>query len=457
LFEKNSFQLRLSGEVTELFPVTTGLREGSVLSPILFSIFISDVEKEVLGPFPPQKFLLQDCVFEGVIVNGLLFADDLVIFARSEECLRARLRLLDTFVSARKLTVNTGKCEIVPFGCHSPGQFQFKFKGQFVPVVSKCKYLGVLFDHLCFLEAHGDSLVTKFQNAVVTFFRLARQLELSDLKTWSILQNSLLFSTLYGSELLNVHQLSCNLEPIFRKALRSYLGLPNQVSNNVLLSLFPDFSVKGLLLKKKCGFLRRMVAPCPTLASVFFIEDRVSSFPRDEGFSFGLRSDLATVGLEELSWSTDKTLVSHAIRHYNDTLAETAWRELSVAKSTRFLCVVFGDLATWHSFLTHAAAVNLASLRLALLTWTGSIGISVTKKKVSFCPFCRARLDSKHYLLCHQEPGFQLLLTSQARNGDFSLVLRYTISTFFRFMFRLRPSILSAEEASTLAILDSSS
>jgi hypothetical protein len=455
LFEKNSFRLRLSGEVTELFPVTTGLREGSVLSPILFSIFISSLEQEVLGPFPVSKFLLRDCVFDGVIVNGLLFADDLVIFALSEQCLRARLKMLHAFVKNHKLTVNTSKCEIVPFGCKRFDSFEFKFNGQAIPVVGKCKYLGVFFDHLNLLEAQKVSLVAKFQNATGAFFRLARHIKMSDLRSWEILQNSLLFSILYGSEMLDGSALAIELEPIFRKAVRSYIGLPNQVSNALLCSLFPRFSFQGLLVKKKWGFLRRMSLPCPTLAPVFFVEDRISSFVAEQGFSADLRKELGAVGLEELVWTLDKNLASCALSHHQASQMQALWRDLASARSTRFLCVVFGEFDLWHEFLRHAADVNLASLRIALLAWSGSVGTTIAKKKISFCPFCGARLDGKHFFLCDQEPGHQLSLTAQARQRNFAPVLSRTYQVYFRFLFRLRPSIISLEEAEILSALDS--
>jgi hypothetical protein len=335
LFEKNTFQLRLSDEVTDLFPVTTGLRKGSVLSPILFSIFISDLEHEVLGPFPSSKFLLQDCEFEGVLVNGLLFADDLIIFARSGQGLRYQLRLLEKYVDRQKLTVNVNKCEIVRFGKEGGAESGFKFKGQVVPENRKCKYLGILFDQEDVLQAHENALVVKFQNALGGFFKLARHMRLSELPVWSMLQDSLLFSILYGSEFVDGHRLAEKLDPLYRKALRAYIGLPNQVSNNVLSLLFPRFSFKTLFLKKKCSYLQRMTLPSPTLASVFFVEDRTEGFPKNQGFSADLKTELATIGVEELAWNSDKGLTTHALAAYQLSQRDKGWTSMSLGIAPR--------------------------------------------------------------------------------------------------------------------------
>ncbi len=447
LFEQNTFQLRLSDEVTELFPVVTGLREGSVLSPLLFSIFISDLEGEVLGPFPKEKFLLRDCVFGGVITNGLLFADDLIIFSYSEQGLRCRLKMLEKYVARKKLTVNVGKCEIVPFGCPENCQFQFRFCGQSVPVVRKCKYLGVTFGQNDALESHAAALVAKFRNAVGVFFKLARHLHLSDLRTWRVLQDSLLFSVLYGSEFVNSPKLAEQVELAYRNAVRSYIGVPTQVSNHVLSLLFPGFSVLQLLLKKKCGYLQRMWQSCPTLAPVFFVEDRVTDFPRDFGFSSDLKNELAEAGLLELTWATEKDLVSHALATFQDKMKSRWWSGMVTAASTRFLCITFGELDCWVDFVRAAAARDLATLRIVLLTWTGSVGLAATKQKVRVCPLCSKRLDAKHGLLCGQGPGYQLELTSRVRSRDWDYTLRRTACAYFRLLTRLRPTPLSPDEA----------
>jgi hypothetical protein len=58
----------------------TGLREGSVPSPLLFSLFISDISDEVIRPFGQGEFLKRDPELNGVPIPGLLYADDLVLF-----------------------------------------------------------------------------------------------------------------------------------------------------------------------------------------------------------------------------------------------------------------------------------------------------------------------------------------------------------------------------------------
>jgi hypothetical protein len=48
IFHKNTFAIQVGEKVTAEFSMITVLREGSVLSPLLFSLFISNINAEVI-------------------------------------------------------------------------------------------------------------------------------------------------------------------------------------------------------------------------------------------------------------------------------------------------------------------------------------------------------------------------------------------------------------------------
>jgi hypothetical protein len=116
IFYRNSFAIRTGNKVTREFPVITGLREGSVLSPLLFSLFISDFGEEVLRPFSPGDFVKRDPQLNGIPIPGLLYADDLVLLCLTGDLLRERLLRLANYACRNQLTVNVSKYEIMVFG-----------------------------------------------------------------------------------------------------------------------------------------------------------------------------------------------------------------------------------------------------------------------------------------------------------------------------------------------------
>ena len=61
------------GIKTEPIKIELGLRQGCVLSPILFALFIADLARKI------EKFE-GDVILGTQRINGLLFADDIILF-----------------------------------------------------------------------------------------------------------------------------------------------------------------------------------------------------------------------------------------------------------------------------------------------------------------------------------------------------------------------------------------
>ena len=72
----------LKGEKSDLFNVEQGMAQGCSLSPILFSLFINDLLKEV------EQAELGIQLSSGKRIGGMLFADDFVGVSDSSESLQ---------------------------------------------------------------------------------------------------------------------------------------------------------------------------------------------------------------------------------------------------------------------------------------------------------------------------------------------------------------------------------
>jgi exonuclease III len=121
--------------------VAKGVLQGDSISPLLFSLYIRDMEL-----FFREKGL------HGVTVDGshdilmLLFADDIIILADCKADLRNKLKCLANYCDKWKLTVNTQKTKIVPF--HKGGlkvKQGFFYNTETIEIVNKYRYLGVDF------------------------------------------------------------------------------------------------------------------------------------------------------------------------------------------------------------------------------------------------------------------------------------------------------------------------
>ena len=131
-----------STHITELFDCTFGVQQGSVLSPLLFTIFVNDIGQS----------LANTCQFSGVEVGilkiiYLLFADDLTLVSSSRIGLQRLLNQLYEYCCKWKLSVNTDKTKIIVFrrGGGLKNYEKWFYNGQRVSVISFYSYLGVVF------------------------------------------------------------------------------------------------------------------------------------------------------------------------------------------------------------------------------------------------------------------------------------------------------------------------
>ncbi len=130
--------VKLPQGITPPFQTSVGIKQGDNLSPTLFNIFIDDVCSYINNR--SQVLLNGECV------NSLLYADDLLIIAKSPKQLQQSLDKLDEYCKIWKLQVNTQKTKIVVFrNRKATGEHKFTLSNQPVEVVDSFTYLGVTF------------------------------------------------------------------------------------------------------------------------------------------------------------------------------------------------------------------------------------------------------------------------------------------------------------------------
>ena len=140
-----------------LFASTLDLRQGGVLSPLLFNLFIDDINDvfdETCDPVLAQ----------GKHLSHLLYADDLVLMSPSQNGSNSCLDKLEAYCHTWQLDANIKKSIVIifnPSGRKLLGP-HFYFQGELLEIVQSYCYLGV--DLLCsrsFRVARGN-LVNKF-------------------------------------------------------------------------------------------------------------------------------------------------------------------------------------------------------------------------------------------------------------------------------------------------------
>ena len=117
LYEKSEACVRVCREEGEWFEVGVGLRQGCVMSPWLFNLFMDAVMKEVREKAGDVGVTLWDerRNIEWK-VDWLMFADDTVLLGDSEEKLERLVQEFGRVCRRRKLSVNETKSKIMKIG-----------------------------------------------------------------------------------------------------------------------------------------------------------------------------------------------------------------------------------------------------------------------------------------------------------------------------------------------------
>ena len=99
LYSNPRSRVILNEHETEYFDCPVGVKQGDCLSPTLFAIFINDLATEI------RNSNIGVILEEGLLINILLYADDIVLFAENEEDLQSLLFIVECWCKKWRLEV----------------------------------------------------------------------------------------------------------------------------------------------------------------------------------------------------------------------------------------------------------------------------------------------------------------------------------------------------------------
>ena len=133
--------LKINNMYTRWFPSFYGVRQGDSLSPTLFSIFLNDLANSI-----QTAKLGIDIGTKNIGI--LMYADDVALLAEDENKLQREINILRDWCNTWRLNVNLAKSQIMHFRKSRKRltKFNFMFGDKPIEMVSKYRYLGIIFD-----------------------------------------------------------------------------------------------------------------------------------------------------------------------------------------------------------------------------------------------------------------------------------------------------------------------
>ena len=124
----------------ELFNVSNGVRQGGLISPRLFNIYIDALNVRLIDSGV-------GCNIGGIFINNLSYADDMVLISPSVKGLRSLVSICEIFATEHDITYNTKKTECMylrpPMSSFSINPIVY-LCGKRLAFVKQFKYLGHL-------------------------------------------------------------------------------------------------------------------------------------------------------------------------------------------------------------------------------------------------------------------------------------------------------------------------
>lgn len=157
------FKVKVSHDMSGLYPVTSGVPQGSVLGPTLFLLYINDLCYSIDHV---------DCI------EHKLFADDLKVYAELPKnnpdlICDAKQLILDTvhnWCETWQLRISVPKCLTLHLGGQNPLQ-DYHCGGANIPSSENCRDLGIVVDSKFNFHAHVTYVCNKTYRVINMLFR----------------------------------------------------------------------------------------------------------------------------------------------------------------------------------------------------------------------------------------------------------------------------------------------
>ena len=231
-----------------------GVKQGDCLSPTLFAIFINDLAIEL-----KQSGLGVDISTEfnaAIIVNVLLYADDIVLIAGNECDLQSLIFIVEKWCKNWRLELNLTKTNVMHVrNCQkAQSKFWFIFDFKSVPYCTQYKYLGTTINQYLSFKSTSESLCDSAGRALSSIITKMIKNSGFPYKVFTNLVNSCVNSiTDYAGSVIGFDQHEGPLK-IHLRAARAFLGVPKNAAKNAIISeidwLLPKYRTRINMIRQ---------------------------------------------------------------------------------------------------------------------------------------------------------------------------------------------------------------
>ena len=262
LYINTKCAVKIDDHRTSFFPYTIGVRQGCVLSPTLFNLYINELPKLLAETPESDPFILSNNV-----INSLLYADDLVILSQTQNGLQNCLNTLHTWSKKWLLEVNLKKTKVMILQKHksNPKNMKFNIGNNQIFMTDEYTYLGINLTPNTNFQSACQQLSEKARHAL---YKIRKKLDFHKLppnlgcKIFDsvispiLLYNSEIWGTYIGTDFTKWDKTQTEITHL--KFCKLYLGVNRKASNIGSRGKLGKFPLLVHTIKKTLTYIKAL-------------------------------------------------------------------------------------------------------------------------------------------------------------------------------------------------------
>ena len=249
IYSNQRVNVRYCGVNSEVWRLSRGVRQGSVLSSLLFSLYINGAIENILNS-------LVGCCFGSRPMQIIAYADDLVLLCPTRSGLQFLLNLLHSLLFNLGLNLNPNKSLCLKFNYKKSklNDFTFFIDGAAIKNVDQAKYLGFSIQSNLTIAPDIDRVMKHFNKQ---FFGFYVNFKFAHFSTLAFLFRTFCFS-LYGAELWYDRRGAMgalrSLATAFHGGIKRILKMGKRASSHYACNLLNMLTFDHLINKRQFKF-----------------------------------------------------------------------------------------------------------------------------------------------------------------------------------------------------------
>lgn len=197
MYDEVRYSVKFKEGATDMFPSEIGVKQGCILSPTLFSLYLNDMVNIFDSTCDPIQI-------ENMKLSALMYADDIVLLSESAEGLQSCLNKLSNYCEIWNLSVNIEKSQVMIFNKSGKvfKKIRFIYDNSELEITDEYKYLGVLFKPSGSFTKANEYLCKKARKALFCIYKTLFSDKLNILPSVKLFDTCVKPILLYCSEIL---------------------------------------------------------------------------------------------------------------------------------------------------------------------------------------------------------------------------------------------------------------